>query len=98
MADWPTIEEYKQVVNVDLEVDNWTTTLDRLLASAIAYVKLAIGEWDEFVDEPSDAQAAAALRMAELLAERPEAGPESAADDPTFRRLMFGSHKRYAIS
>lgn len=97
MADWPTIDEVKQVLNVDLEVDNWTVTLDRILASAIQYVKSDRGEWDELLDEPNDALAQAALRMCELIAERPEAATKQ-SDDPTYLRLMFGNKRRFAIS
>jgi hypothetical protein len=97
MADWPVIEEFKQVVNVDLEADNWTTTLDRILAASIARVKLDVGSWDELVDEPDDALAQAALRMGELIAERPAASTEG-TDDPTYWRLLYGHRKRFAVS
>lgn len=99
MADWPDTDELKQVLNIDLETDNWTTTLERIRLAAINRVKHDVGEWDEFTDEPDDALAQAAMRMAELIAERPDAQPSiSDSADPTYRRLLFGHRKRFAIS
>lgn len=96
MADWPDTTELAQVLDVS-NVEDWQTTLDRTMASAIARVKLDIGVWDEDTDTPTDMQAAAALRMGELLALRPEAAAE-ASRDPTYQRLLFGSRKRFGIS
>jgi hypothetical protein len=102
MADWPDLDEVKQVLNVDLEVDNWGTTLERIRLAAIERVKMDRGEWDDTVDEPNEALAQAALRMCELLAERPEAIVQfargSKPDDPTYWRLMQGNRRRFAIS
>lgn len=97
MADWPDTDELKQVLNVDQETDNWTTTLERVLAGAIYRVKHDVGSWDESTDEPDDSLAQAALRMAELIAERPEAAA-AGTNDPTYWRLIFGHRRRYAIS
>lgn len=97
MADWPDLDEFKQVVNIDFQVDNWTTTLQRILDAAIARVKLDVGVWDDVLDEPTPALAQAALRMAELIAERPEAATEG-TDDPTYQRLLFGGRKRFALA
>lgn len=102
MADWPDTDELKQVLNVDDESDAWATTLDRVLASAIDQVKHDIGEWVEETDEPTDRQAQAALRAAELIATRPEAqaagGTGFITDDPTYVRLLKGSRRRFAFS
>jgi hypothetical protein len=92
MADWPELTEFAQVVNVD-NVDDWETTLTRVLAAAIAKVKLDVGSWDEDEDEPDESLAQAALRMAELLAERPNATTTLAARDITYQRLLYG-HRR----
>ena len=98
MADWPGTDELKQVLNVDTSADNWTDTLDRVLASAIAWVKEKRGSWDESTDEPDDNLAQAALRMAELIALRPETAAAVGDSDPTIARLMFGRRKRFGIS
>ncbi len=99
MAVWPDTDELKKVLDVDADGgDDWTTTLDRVLASAIAAVKSDVGRWDEDTDEPTDNLAQAALRMAELMALRPEAAASAGKTDPTYQRLMFGYHRRFAIS
>jgi hypothetical protein len=94
MADWPGPDEVKQVLDVTSE--DWDDTLDRVLASAIARVKGDVGSWTDG-QEPTDNLAQAALRMAELLALRPEAAAEASAD-PTYMRLLKGSRQRFAIS
>lgn len=102
---WPGLDELKQVL--DITSDDWDglplsgdedpTRLTRLLAAAIAQVKLDVGQWDEDEDEPDDALAQAALRMAELLALRPESAAE-ATGDPTYQRLLKGHRKRFAFA
>jgi hypothetical protein len=96
VADWPEVEELAQVLNVD-NVEDWTDTLERVLASAIDRVKLEVGNWDEYEDEPDEALAQAALRMAELLALRPGAAA-GAASDPTFRRLIYGHRRTFGVA
>ena len=99
MADWPETDELKKVLDVDADGgDDWTTTLDRVLASAIARVKADTGTWDEPTSVVTDSLAQAALRMAELMALRPELAASAGRDDPTYQRLMFGSHGRFSIS
>jgi hypothetical protein len=104
MSDWPTLDELKQVL--DITSDDWDgaatsdeseTRLSRLLEAAIAHVKADIGNWDEILDEPNASHAQAALRMAELMALRPEIAAE-AAKDPTYQRLLFGQHRAFGIS
>jgi hypothetical protein len=103
MAAWPELDELKQVLDVessDWDGDDYTlepTRLTRLLAAAIEKVKLDVGAWDEYVDEPTDNLAQAALRMAELLALRPESATE-AAKDPTYHRLIFGHRRTFGFS
>ena len=94
MADWPDAAELKQVLNV--ESDDWDTTLDRVLASAITKVKGDVGSWDDDVDEPDENLAAAALRMGELLALRPEAAADS-IKDPTYARLLSGHRRVFGV-
>ena len=96
MADWPDTTELAQVLNIDNVVD-WQTTLDRVLASAIARVKSEVGNWDEDVDEPDDNLAQAALRMGELLSLRPEAAA-GASSDPTYRRLLYGHRRSFGVA
>lgn len=98
MADWPDVDELKQVLNVDTDADNWSTTLDRVLNSAIARVKSDVGSWDDATDEPDDSLAQAALRMAELIALRPETAASVGDNDPTYRRLLFGHRKRFGFA
>jgi hypothetical protein len=95
VADWPGPDELKQVLDVTSE--DWNDTLDRVLSSAIARVKGDVGSWDDDVDEPTDNLAQAALRMAELMALRPEAAAQ-AATDPTYVRLLKGSRQRFGFA
>lgn len=97
MADWPDADELKQVLNLNEDPASWDTTVDRILAAAIAAVKSDVGDWDEDTDEPDDALAQAALRMGELIAERPD-GDESGLSDPIYARLLQGHRRRFAIS
>ena len=111
MSDWPLLDELKQVLDVDPESNAWDgdydeTRLTRLLAAAIDYVKQDIGDWDDTYDFPTDRQSQAALRMAELMALKPEVaaavsgtGRVSAAvaSDPTYRKLMTGSRRKFPI-
>ena len=96
MAEWPDTDELAQVLNVD-NVADWQTTLDRVMAAAINRVKSDVGTWDEDVDEPDDSLAAAALRMAELMAQRPEAA-EATVNDPTYLRYLAGKRRRFGVA
>lgn len=94
MAEWPDTAELAQVLNVD-NVAQWQTTLDRVLATAISNVKSTVG-FDEDTDDITDGMAQAALRRAELLAER--AGvPVTSRNDPTYLRALTGQRKRFGI-
>jgi hypothetical protein len=95
MPGWPDADEVKQVV--DVTSDDWDTTLARITSAAIAKVKLDVGDWDEDVDEPDDALAQAALRMAELLSLRPEAAV-GVVRDPTYQRLLYGHRRKFGIA
>lgn len=110
MAAWPELDELKQVLDVtsedwDGDDDYELTRLSRLLAAAIARVKLDVGYWDEDEDEPSEAMAQAALRMAELLALKPmdasgfNKGTLLAVDnDPTYRALLVGQRRAFGVA
>ena len=95
MADWPDPVELKQVLDVG-DTDAWDQTLDRVMASAIRKVKSDVGSWDETIDHPDESLAAAALRMAELLALRPEAAADS-IKDPTYARLLAGHRRVFGV-
>lgn len=107
-ADWPTLDELKQVL--DVTSDDWDgaedgTRLTAVLDAAISYVKQEIGNWTEYEDIPTVRQSRAALRMAELLALRPEGARLGAATttvaemamDPTFMWYMRGSRRRFSV-
>ncbi len=96
-GDWPTIEEFRQVLDVDPDSHAQDVTLQRVLDSAIAKVKADTGAWDDLMDIPDDMLAQAALRMAELMALRPE-GAVATITDPTYNRLMFGHMRRFSLS
>jgi hypothetical protein len=99
MAEWPDEAELAQVLNID-DPDAWTVTLDRVLASAIETVKAEVGLWDddEYGDEPDERLAQAALRMAELIAQRPEASNAELRADPAYRRLVSGHRRVFGIA
>ena len=103
MAQWPDADELAQILNVE-NVEDWSTTLDRVMAAAIERVKRDVGVWDE---EPDDMLAQAALRMAELLSSRPEITGNVRADaafaarlsyDPTYQRLLFGHRRTFGVA
>jgi hypothetical protein len=98
---WPGADELKKVLNV--ESDDWDDTLDRLLAAAIDKVKMDVaGSVEDFDDadpviQISSGMSAAALRMAELMALKPEFAAGSARD-PSYERLLFGSRRTFGVA
>ena len=96
MADWPEAAELEKYLDLSNDPASWTDQVERIMAAAIAQVKADVGVWDELVDEPDEALAQAALRMGELLAERPQATDNG--DDPTYQRLLKGHRRRFAIA
>jgi len=99
MADWPTVTELKQALNVT--TDAWDWRFERDLSAAINKVKSDRGSWDEEVDTPDDNLAQAALRMAELMSERPEnTTPKrwsALSSDPAYQTLMSGHRRSFGI-
>lgn len=104
MVDWPTLEELKQVLNI--VGDEWdgeessggtTSRLTRLLAAAIAQIKLQVGDWDEGSDVPDEALSQAALNLAEDLALRPEVAAELLRD-PRVQQLLYGHRRSFGIA
>ena len=111
MADWPTLEELKQLLDItseDWDGDSDDTRLTRVLASAIDRIKAevagSVDHFDDIITEPSDSVAQAALRMAELIATRPDAGVSRAGSDRMFLqdvtilRLLKGSRRSFGIA
>jgi hypothetical protein len=96
MADWPDTAELAQVLNVE-NVTDWETTLDRVQAAAISKVKSDVGNWDEDVDEPDESLSQAALRMAELISERPGQRTAVLGKDPAYQALLFGHRRSFGI-
>lgn len=106
MAAWPELDELKQVLDADPNSTVWdgdgdNTRLTRLLAAAIRTVKVDVaGSEDEFDEDPGDPDenlAQAALRIAELLALKPELA-SAAKGDPTYQRLLFGQRRSFGVS
>jgi hypothetical protein len=95
MADWPDTDELQQVLNITS--DDWDVTLDRVRSAAISKVKRDVGLWDELVDEPDDALAQAALRMAEMISERPTTPIVHLANDPAYQSLLSGHRRSFGI-
>jgi len=98
MATWPVVAELAQIVNVE-NVTDWETTLDGVLASAIAKVKNDVGDWDEAVDEPDESLARAAMRMAELMSERPTGATTTQLGfDPAYQAHMKGHRRAFGVA
>lgn len=112
MAAWPELDELKQVLNIESEdydgdeSEEALTRLSRVLAAAIDRVKSDTGRVWEEGDEPTDALAQAALRMAELLALKPEVAAglgsrsvsmASVSGDPVYQKLIYGNRHRFGI-
>jgi hypothetical protein len=95
MAVWPTVEDLAKVLNVT-DVEDWQPMLDNTVAAGISKVKGDVGDWVDGTDQPDENLAAAALRMAELMALRP--GSAADADkDPVYRNHIFGRRHRFGI-
>lgn len=96
MADWPDLDELK--LRLDITSEDHDDTLDKDLAAGIAAVKLDVGRWDEYTDEPDESLSLAALRAAELIATRPEAPADVVATDPAYLRLLKGHRRRFGFA
>lgn len=104
MADWPDTDELAKVLDVDPDGGDWNTTLDRIMASAIRKVQHDCGLADS--DDPTDSQAAAALRMGELMAQRPDVHQGVGltervvillSHDAAYQAHIQGSRQRFGI-
>lgn len=98
MAEWPTATQLQRVLNFEGEYeDPLVSTLETLLEAAIAKVKLDVGNWNEYADVPDEALSMAALRMAELMALRPEVAAQT-INDPTYERYLFGHRRTFGVA
>jgi hypothetical protein len=96
-SEWPDVVELAQVLNVE-NVTDWQDTLDRVMASAIDKVKSDVGNWDELNDVPTTRHAQAALRMGELMSQRPGQPPAVLSHDPAYAAAMSGKRRRFGIA
>lgn len=96
-CDWPTLAEFRTLLDVDPESNVHDSDISAILASAIQHVKDDTGAWDELLDEPDCSLKSAALRMAWLMAQSPQAAAAASAD-PTYARHLRGHRRRFAIS
>lgn len=105
-VEWPKLDELKQVLDIQADMTAWDgdglgyeddTRLARLLQAAIDKVKEDVGNWDEYSDFPDSRLSQAALRMAELMAMRPELSSETTRD-PTYNRLLKGHHRSFGMA
>jgi hypothetical protein len=108
MAAWPELDELKQVLDADPDSTVWDgdedgTRLTALLAAAIQHVK---DETGQDTDEPSYGLGRAALRLAELMALKPEVaaavagtgrGSASFISDPSYQAYIFGQRRVFGI-
>jgi len=107
-GDWPLVAELKQLL--DVTSDDWDDELERQLAAAVAQVKTDVGAWDEAEDVPDESLAQAAIRLAVLLranadfdssqggSQRFAAVATSLSNDPIYKRLLKGHHRRFGIA
>ena len=96
MAEWPDTTELAKVLDIS-NVDDWSTTLDRVLAAAVIQVKKIVRDWDEYEDVPDESLSQAALRLAELMVQRPELTAAENAKDPAFQALIYGHRRGFGI-
>jgi hypothetical protein len=99
-VSWPTLEEFKQRLDITDDNTDWDgdldlTRLSRLLTAAIEQTKMRIGDWDDTTDTPTEAQAQSALELAcEYAMKVPDPGR------PVTRsiQLLVGSRNRFGTA
>lgn len=97
VCDWPTLADFRKLLDVDSQSTVHDTDLSTMLSSAIQRVKDDVGTWDELMDIPDCALSAAAMRMAWLMAQSPQQAA-AAGSDPTYQLHLKGHRRRFAIS
>lgn len=95
MADWPDTDELGKVLDVDPESSSWDDTLEGIMASAIRKVQVDCSLAEE--DDPTEAQRSAALRMGELMAQRPGSPVRVLSLDATYQAHVYGSRQRWGL-
>jgi hypothetical protein len=93
---WPTLAEFRLIVDVDPNSTDFDVTLQRQLDAGIALVKQQVGTWDDVFDVPNDQLSGAALRAAYLLSLRES--PAAIVTDTVFSTYMNGQRRRFAIA
>ena len=93
---WPTVAEFKVIVDLDPNATTFDTMLEVQLNAGIALVKDQTGAWDEDVDEPDDNLSGAALRAAFLLSLKES--PASIVMDQVFMTFMLGRRRGFSIA
>lgn len=97
-CDWPTLDEFRRVVDVDEDSTRWDETMDRQLKAAIAQVKSDVGTWDDMLDLPDCDLAAAALRAAIVLSSNDPNPEKTLQSDAIYQAHLKGHRRRFAIS
>lgn len=90
--DWPELSDLK--LRLDITSDDYDGQLDVLLAAAIAQIKEKVGLWDEMVDMPDEALAAAALQRAFEMASTDASVIEARKSE----QLLFGHRRRFGVA
>lgn len=96
-CDWPTLAEFRTLLDVDPASTVHDSDIGAILASAIEQTKNDTGGWDDLLDFPDCSLKSAALRMAWLMAQSPQAAAAASAD-PTYLKHLKGHRRRFAIS
>lgn len=96
MSTWPTLAEFKTLVDLDPDASDFDTIAQTQLNAGIALVIDQTGTWDEDVDEPDDNLVGAALRAAYLLSLKES--PASIVTDQVFATFMAGRRRRFSIA
>lgn len=96
MATWPTVDELKQLVDVE-GTEDWNEHLETSVQAGIDRVKGDVGSWDDDVDEPDESLHNAALRAAVIG--RVNAADSPALDtDPVYQSYLRGHRREFGIA
>jgi len=98
VCDWPTLEEFRRVVDVDPDSNRWDETMGRQLAAAIQQVKDDVGDWDEMLSLPDCNLAAAALRAAIVLSSNDPNPEKTLQADAIYMAHLKGHRRRFSFS
>lgn len=93
---WPTLDEFKKLVDLGPDDHDFDTTAQRQLDAAIEIVKHEVGTWDEIIDVPDAQLSGAALRAAFLLSLKEN--PAAIVRDQVFATFMHGKHRRWSLA